>query len=642
MEGELEEREENPLSSPSGFGMDGAAEPYEHFELLREAQKEYWCCEAYCRVCFLYGMMHLIMSFSYWVTLHCISELGMIWCSIMGAAGMTAGVWVMFRLDVLPEHGGAFPIEISGPFLTSIALGMMYGQNATPLMITIARVVACVIILFHVILCFRMYSVAKPTMGKAHHQAKESGGRLFNHSGSCDTPAWLPSAFQHVMYLISPPKTDKQLEQELADRENNSIRDEALANIDMTPWYYLRILIFVIFLGWVIQLVGHVVECEMGERMIVSNPGAPPWTRTGQWFGWELGPVTSKHYAHVTPQRGHWAWQRGWGPQGQQELWASDVFGFAPEADAWWREDVGVEPLEGIAGVGKNTWAIGRVAYGQNEPKWGPKRPGYHDWIASGGHRRLHGFDEKPIMRPVVPLPVEWPSNFEPDHLACNSQAHSGDMAIALTSSGVGSIVTLDALKFPELAKAAELVFDGLMEIGLTKSVTWGPNNIVVVTDSGRVASCPFEGISARRLTCSPVRAPPLPGVGSVFEHDGHLRAAVASPGSINLLQLTHSGNDSPSWTETHSLQIPVQDIGSIAASHSRLLVTTDSGMAYHWDLVDGVPSSPIPTRDFPAHSGRRNWQSSCILPSGKVMRLSSSWHLPKGGVPSFRSELVV
>ena len=77
----------------------------------------------------------------------------------------------------------------------------------------------------------------------------------------------------------------------------------------------------------------------MGERMIVTNPGLPPWSRVGQWYGWEAGPITSKHYAHVTPMRGHFAWQKGWGPQGQQELWASDMFGFHPEADMHWSEE---------------------------------------------------------------------------------------------------------------------------------------------------------------------------------------------------------------------------------------------------------------------------------------------------------------
>ena len=57
-------------------------------------------------------------------------------------------------------------------------------------------------------------------------------------SGRCleESPAWLPAAFQHVSYLVAPPKTKAQLEQEQADREHNVIREDSMVNVDMTPW----------------------------------------------------------------------------------------------------------------------------------------------------------------------------------------------------------------------------------------------------------------------------------------------------------------------------------------------------------------------------------------------------------------------
>merc|ERR1719499_125683 len=142
-------------------------------------------------------------------------------------------------------------------------------------MMDVARGVAVLILFMHLALTFRMYSVSKPLHGKSHHQAKESGGRLFNQSGACDAPGWLPAAFQHVMYLVAPPKTNEQLENESKDRDNRAIHDEALANVDMAPWRYVRALIFMVGFGWLLQLTGHITECVMGERMLVSNPGAP-------------------------------------------------------------------------------------------------------------------------------------------------------------------------------------------------------------------------------------------------------------------------------------------------------------------------------------------------------------------------------
>lgn len=471
-EQELEECETAPGDSASSHGRNGPPQPYEHFELLRKAQLEWWGSEAYMRVCFLYSMMHLVLACSYWIAIHNIAELGMVWCAMLGAAGLNACVWIIFRLDVLPEYGGCFPFEMGGPFVASIALKMMYSQAITQTMLDVARGVEILIILMHIQMTFRLYAVAKPTNGKVRNSALESGGRLFNASGSCDAPCWLPSAFQHVAYLVAPPKTEEQLARQ-REPEDEAAAEERLAKADMTPWYYVRTMIFVVGLGWSVQLAGRIVECVNGERMLMSNPGAPPWSRTGQWYGWEHGPVSSKHYAHVTPQRGHWAYQRGWGPNGQQEFWVSDMFGLHPEADMWWAEDLGPEPRVGAAGVGENTWSMGPAAYGQLEPQWGAEREDQHDWADSGGHRRLRargapGAFGTPSARPLVPLPVNWPAALEPGLLACGSAG----LVAAVDAAGSGAVVPSSAAAGEAPGAATAFVLEGLLELGLARSVT--------------------------------------------------------------------------------------------------------------------------------------------------------------------------
>eukprot|EP00913_Durusdinium_trenchii_P032063 g30026.t1 len=71
---EVEARDDLPKASPSAFGNEAPPEPYEHFELIRQAQKDYWCAEAYARVTFLIGKMHLIQSFAYWLPIHNVAE----------------------------------------------------------------------------------------------------------------------------------------------------------------------------------------------------------------------------------------------------------------------------------------------------------------------------------------------------------------------------------------------------------------------------------------------------------------------------------------------------------------------------------------------------------------------------------------
>lgn len=650
-EKEMEDRDAIPSASPSGQGMLGLEEPYFHFEALRNAQKDWWGCEAYMRVCFLYGMVHLILGFSYWITLHNIAELGMIWCSNLGAAGLTAGVFIIFRMDVLPEQGGAFPFELGGPFVTSIAMGLLYSQQYTSTSIDIGRGVAIVIIIMQILFTFRMFSIAKPSMNKAHHRAKETGGRLFNRSGACEAPAWLPGAFQHVMYLIAPPKTDEQLEQEQRDRDNNTLGEDPLAKVDMTPWHYTRIMIIAVGVGWTVQLVGRTVEAVMGERMLVSNPGQPPWTRTGQWYGWEHGAITSKHYAHVTPQRGHWAWQHGWGPQGQQELWASDVFGFASEADMWWSEDEGPEPRVGIAGVGKNTWAAGKLAYGQPEVKWvGNERPDTetaHDWMSSGGHRRLMGIAAAPEPRPIVPLPLRLPALLEPDHLVCSPSA--GGLAAVLTAGGSGALVPAGVASGQAVGDVIPFALQGLLELGMAHSVTWGQNGLIVVTGTGHIASCPTAGLHEGSSSCERLQAPPLPGFdgsrnigpAAAVDFGPNLRAVVASSTSrVSFLELMQDGL-MWAWREVGEVNLPQEglEVVSITASPKHLLVSANNGEAYRWSLHEGLPSVHYPDRDVPM-LGKRTLRSACVLPNEKIMRLASTWQSASGGASVLRPEL--
>mmetsp|Transcript_125707 Transcript_125707/g.367288 ORF Transcript_125707/g.367288 Transcript_125707/m.367288 type:complete len:907 (+) Transcript_125707:108-2828(+) len=662
VEKEMAHKEQFPKAS--GDGKSEEPEFLEHFELLRQAQKEYWGAEAYCRVCFLFGMMHLIHAFGYWLVLHCIAELAMVWCANVCAAGLTAGVWLMFRLDVLPDHGGCMPIEAAGPFVTAIALTMMYTGHYTESVIDISRAVAVLVLIMHILWTFRLYSVAKPanTVTPSEH-AKESGGRLFNESAACALPSWLPRAFQHCTYLVAPPKPKRQMEQEMRDRvagerpadveSEGHLKQDPIAKVDMTPWYYTRAVLFAVLVGWLILLTGRIVEATMGERMLVTNPGAPPWTRTGQWYGWEHGPISSKHYAHVTPQRGHWAWQKGWGPQGQQELWASDMFGFAPEADAWWAEETGPEPRIGAAGIGENTWAKGLLAYGTNEVGHRPMHSTPHDWLGSGGHRRLRSAEaqfESPAT-PAVPLAVQWPAALEPDLLACGPGTAAGGPVVALTASGLGAVVPAGVAVGKTAGAGLTLSLKGLLELGMARGVTWSNTSLHIVTGSGTVATCPGVGPTGGAVHCSPwTSVPKLPlastdpsssSLAVLLESSPELplRAAIASGGRLSLLELRHA-DMLPDWQSVHELDLP--DVAPVALSHSagQLTLMAESGAAYSWDVRGAEPTSM--RHEAPVAGSRRTWRSACALPNGRVMRLAANWRKASEGGFKWHPELLL
>jgi hypothetical protein len=651
-----------PKTSTSSDGSDNIVQPSEHFEYVREAQKEWWGAEAYTRVCFLFGMMHFLHSFAYWLVIHNIGELGMVWCANICAAALTASIWLIFRLDVLPEYGGCFPIEASGPFLAAIAMALMYTGHFTEMAVDVGRAMAIFIIILQLLWTFRLYAIAMPSGKAPSHRAKEAGGRLFNEEGSMEVPSWLPAAFQHVTYLIAPPKTKKQLDTEREQRDANGGTDP-MTNVDMTPWIFTRTMLIATVIGWMVLLTGRAVECVTGERMFLTNPGAPPWTRTGQWYGWEHGPVSSKHYAHVTPQIGHWGWQKGWGPQGQQELWASDLFGFHPEADAWWAEDSGPDPIIGAAGLGENTWSQGILAYGTNEARHPSGHFGHVDDSISGnngGHaRRLRAFQVSE-ERPVVPAAVKWPEALEPELLACQAGEAAGGV-IALTSSGLGALVPADVVSGSRAGFANNFGLGGLLELGMARSVTWINASLYIVTESGALVTCPVNDTKGTRSQCLPLPVPSLPLRGSSFP----LRATVLTEGQrygegialraavvtgrrrISILEL--SDRVSSAWQKVGTLYLsdvvepkgtPSEVLG-LTATRDYLLAMTKDGVAYQWRLRDGLATLP-PLRETPAMGTGRTWWSGCSLPNGKILRLASAWRRNVNRTFAWQPELLL
>jgi len=666
---ELAQSENFPGSSPDTEGREGEHEPFEHFELMRQCQKSWWGAEAYSRICFLYGMMHLIHSFAYWLVLHNICELGMVWCANICGVALTAAIWSMFRLDVLADRGGCLPIEACGPMVAAITLALMYTSTPTQTIIDSSRAIAICILIMHILWTVRLFIVAMPTNGEPNHAAVESGGRLFNESASCQVPQWLPSAFQHVTYLIAPPKTKAQLEQEEKDHKDGK-DDDPMHGVDMTPWLYVRTFLLMVVLGWTVQLSGRIVECVMGERMLMVNPGAPPWSRVGQWYGWEFGPITSKHYAHVTPMQGHFNYQHGWGPQGQQEIWSSDMFGFHPEADMWWAEplpeegeelpaQLTLDSLVGAAGYGENHWRnwAKYVEDGSGEPFQFHSQEAWDETVAEvrgGGHRRLRGEEAViKVQRPVVPVPVQWSRLLEPELLACGPGGGAAGAVVAISSAGLGGLVPAEVATGRAAGAAKSFALEGLVEHGMATGLSWAKAALRVVTGSGSIATCPLANHMGGSSRCSLLDVPALP-----FGFDPHVRATVVE-GAETYIRVAAAGQDgqivmfelstaaAPAWQKIGTLPVPHEpegdlvqpEISAITANQNHLLLTTKGGSTYQWNLHKGFPMGPA-RRETPSSGPGRTWWSACSLPSGQVIRLASSWKEVGGGALAWHPEL--
>lgn len=633
--------DENPKGSPTTFGNEQEKEPYQHFEIIRNAQKEWWGAEVYGRICMLVGFMNLCHGFGYWLVIHLVAELAMVWCAGVMAAIFSATLWLIFHVDVMGPMGGCFPIEAGGPLVAAATLAFQYTGVPTPLIINVSRALAILCILMQLMLTVRLYIVSCPS-NLAPSLAQEVEGSK-NLSGPCEHPSWLPTAFQHVQYLVAPPRSTKA-----AKKGADSIpADDPMKNVDMFPWVAVRTMYIVVAIGWTVLLAGRVVECAMGERMLLTNPGQPPWTRIGMWDGWESGPITSKHYAHVTPMRGHWAWKMGQGPMGTQELWPSDLFGFAPEADAHWAdENVRIPEVSAEPGAAVHDIPGSPLHLIPHPPQ---KPEGSH-------HRRLRtsGSEASSVSRFLVPAAVQWPDLLEPELIACGPLSSGGQVA-ALTPSGFGALISAEAAAGKTSGVALNFTLEGLPLFGRAHGVSWSESGLVLVAGHGTRVRCAVKG---RQFYCHEIAGPPLPlGVGNegsvipAVAIDGDTgapsRAAIVKgDGKVALLELGLEWEEVGEVDPASFASEPISTV-ALSATKDHLLVTASDGATYRWELQAGRPVAPdTPLREAPAAGSTavgspRLWRSACSLSDGTHVRLASRWQRGDSGVEAWQPELL-
>lgn len=328
--------------------------------------------------------------------------------------------------------------------------------------------------------------------------------------------------------------------------------------------------------------------------------------------------------------RGHFAWQKGWGPQGQQEIWASDMFGFHPEADMHWSEAEGPEPLVGAAGVGKNTWFNGVIHYAR-------VYTGEHSWLDSGGHRRLSEKQMPTSVRPVVPAALQWPAGLEPELLACGSEG-----MVAMARGGMGAY--LPPSTEGGFGTVMPFTLEGLMKMGLAQSLSWGDEGLLAHTSSGAVVSCPMTAAGGT-FHCSSVDLPPLPTYGKQMavvlaatkEHP--FRAAVVAEGKVRMHALKPLGLERD-WHVMAELDLPLQsEVTSLTGDHQKIVVSMQDGSILLWSFTSHGPSSVL--HEAPAAGPRRTWNSACAGFQGRIMRLASKWRKHPAGHTEWTPELL-
>ena len=247
-----------------------------------------------------------------------------------------------------------------------------------------------------------------------------------------------------------------------------------------------------------------------------------------------------------------------------------------------WSEGEGPEPHVGVAGKGKNTWFTGVIKYAR------VYEGSDHDWLDSGGHRRLQSSPHPAspaILRPLVPAAIHWPPQLEPELLACSSHG-----IIAMAPSGIGAILPANSA----FEGGHSIPFNlGTLELGRAHSLSWSQGELLLHTSSGQMASCPVTAAGGS-IHCKALDLPPVPGFGSggisvvtpaVEAHP--FRAAILADGKVRIHELTMGL--AQHWHPTVELPIPYTSSKpvSLSGDHERLVMAMDDGSVFHW-LLNG------------------------------------------------------
>jgi hypothetical protein len=243
------------------------------------------------------------------------------------------------------------------------------------------------------------------------------------------------------------------------------------------------------------------------------------------------------------------------------------------------------------------------------------------------------------FMAPAfVSAEVQWPAMFEPRHLACASDEHDGGVALAaITTRGFGATVRFGHAG-SLVARAEAVSFQGLSSLGSLVGISWAREALMLVTRTGRVASCLAQ--SGKIWSCTEIPGFQLPvrkNVELVAAAVNDRYAALAYsdlPGQVLLFAncVERGWHGRGEVHVPHASRIGHNALVSLTLNDDELLVTSESGDVF----VRHLKERRSQFHEAPANTGMLEWRSACRLAGGNISRLalqqthseqSSAWH---------------
>lgn len=592
----------------------------EHFEIYREVQTEWWPYDVYCRICVFLAFLHLIHAWCYLGMAHHLQETRSLFGTVVVCVPMVVLQQIILTLDIVPSMP-EFPLHRLGPLAQIFALiagALDYKRWYDNYGLALCVVCVYIAYLLHIVYTFQLLRLCEPSWDKAPEPSEVPGTAWW------PSPWKLPSAFQHAVWLVAPPRHLEPGQNDLVGEMKAETYASGLGNLggmDLPPeeskrrdvhkalgqqgespaWRHVQVGLIAMIIGWVWLTFGWTIEViTQGTTTpsLLSAPGLPNNARDPRW---RLPKDSKRHPVEV----GTGSWEKGpIAGERHRRLDADDLLDV--------RADIADKLNDLIP---------------------------YLNEIANGAAITVPSTAAAlPEPAPSSKAAVTWPPLFEPRLLACAPAAHSEPTALALSKYGRGALIArtgaadLNADAVP--ASLRSFALEGASGYGPLLAAAWDHLGLLLASTSGAILECPGQGPTGGRWSCRKLGESALPlgagrepfaGTVALARHASDpsaLRAAVVFPGDSTVTLLSR-GHDSAPWLPAGEARVPAP-VAAAAFHEETLLLSSEEGSVMRMRMSDGRVSAAAQT----AATGHR-WQATCGLANdGGFARLALT---PKG-----------
>lgn len=599
----------------------GEADCPEHFEIYREMQNDWWPYDVYSRISLFLAFQHLLHNWVYHQLGHHFQETRALFAAACVTLTVTVLQWIVLQLDIVPNSWEAWAVKIGplAPWCALFATAIDYSRWYSAPLQAFGFFLVFMAYFIHIFYTIMLIRLCAPS-DEAPAAANTPGASWWPEEWK------LPSAFQHALWLVAPPKGMAPGEVDVVEqlrnphgKKDDGKKEDASAGTaakrkdvhkalgrqtESAAWWNVKVGLFAMLIGWIFLTFGFLITVINQGTMhpsLISAPGLPNNARDPRYRPTKIGghePTEVGTGGVHGPARG----VRQSATGAVHRRLSDDLL------DANATRDELVQKVRDLLPY------LNKIAHGSI-----PADTVEASVLSMVPEELAAAISEKAAP---VRAQVSFPPLFEPRVMAAGPDS----MAAVLSHHGRGAIVGMPEGRAERVfAQSTPFALEGAAEHGPLAAAHWDEAGLLLAAASGAVLHCP--GSPSGRWHCAPHVGAKLPIQGGrvAITRDGlkALRAAVAYPGESSVTFFSHSGHDSAPWlpageARTHC---PAAALSFAKGVLSHLLVSSADGAVAKLAMDTGATTAEV--KPVSGLEAGHTWPAACHLSDGTIARLA-------------------